>query len=111
MKQIFFKILLNFITFILIFALLLNVPAISFLQNLTPKVNLSPNLAYATGINPLPSVNGDIAGSIPGEFSVNEIGAATYHVPLSVPPGTASVVPQISLDYSSAIGGGHAGMG
>ena len=50
-------------------------------------------------------------GSITGNFSVSESGAASYSVPIAVPPGTAGMEPRLSLNYSSQGGNGIAGVG
>ena len=50
-------------------------------------------------------------GSIPGSFSVNPGGAATYSIPLAVPPGTAGMQPSLSLNYSNQDSNGLVGMG
>ena len=47
---------------------------------------LAPALARADG--PL---------IVPGSFAVGSTGAATYSVPIQVPPGTAGMVPALSL--------------
>ena len=44
-------------------------------------------------------------------FRVSESGAATYSVPISLPPGTAGVQPQVSINYSSQSGDGYMGRG
>lgn len=49
--------------------------------------------------------------SVPGQFSVAENGAATYSIPLQLPPGTAGMEPKISLNYNSMRGNGIVGMG
>lgn len=49
--------------------------------------------------------------SIPGKLSVNQLGAATYTVPLRVPPGTAGVIPQLEFAYDSQAANGLMGMG
>ena len=41
-------------------------------------------------------------GLTAGEFRVDESGAATYQLPLNLPQGTAGVVPQLGLSYSSS---------
>ncbi|WP_445358897.1 RHS repeat-associated core domain-containing protein [Microbulbifer sp. ANSA005] len=64
-----------------------------------------------------PQVNlGDLSisesiGALPGEFRVNEAGAATYSIPLSLPPGTAGVTPELALAYTSTAGNGIMGKG
>ena len=49
--------------------------------------------------------------TVPGDFSVSPIGAATYSIHVAAPPGTNGVVPQISLNYSSHGGNGVLGFG
>ena len=53
----------------------------------------------------------DAVAATPAEFRVDESGAATYSVPIFVVPGTAGVVPQLSLNYSSQGGYGPLGRG
>lgn len=52
-----------------------------------------------------------VAGHTPGEFSVSPSGAATYSIPIQVPPGVAGMVPNLSLNYSSQADMGIAGLG
>jgi len=49
--------------------------------------------------------------SLPGQFAVGPSGAATYTIPLKLPPGTAGVVPNLSLVYNSQGRNGLLGMG
>ena len=53
----------------------------------------------------------DPVGYLDGEFSVSPSGAATYNIPIAIPPGTAGVQPNISLSYNSQSGLGIAGQG
>jgi RHS repeat-associated protein len=48
---------------------------------------------------------------VPGKFDVNTMGAATYTIPIMVPPGTAGMKPDLSLDYSSNYADGPEGLG
>ncbi len=52
-----------------------------------------------------------LAGSVSGQFSVNQNGAATYTLPIQVPPGVTGMQPQLSLNYNSQDGHGLAGVG
>ena len=53
---------------------------------------------------------GAVVGSIPGQLDVSPTGAATYTVPIEVPPGIQGMQPNISLVYNSQSGNGIAGM-
>jgi len=52
-----------------------------------------------------------VAGTMPGQFAVNESGAATYRIPIQVPPGVAGMEPKLELAYNSQGGNGLLGMG
>ena len=51
------------------------------------------------------------AGSLPGSLDVGAGGDASYSIALAVPPGTAGLQPNLSLNYSSAGGNGVVGLG
>ena len=42
-----------------------------------------------------------LSGRLPGAVKVESSGAATYSIPISVPPGTAGVAPNLSFVYNS----------
>lgn len=71
-----------------------------------PTPSLPSHSLTAAQINDI-----DALSSLGGEFRVNEAGAATYTVPLSLPAGTAGVAPEITLFYSSQAGVGDMGLG
>lgn len=50
-------------------------------------------------------------GRMAGELAISSTGAATYLVPLEVPPGIKEVVPSLALSYNSQAGDGIAGWG
>jgi hypothetical protein len=50
-------------------------------------------------------------GSIPGSFDVSATGAATYSIPINIPPGISGVQPQLSVVYNSQGGNGTMGAG
>lgn len=52
-----------------------------------------------------------VAGELAGQFSVSENGAATYQIPIQIPPGVAGVEPKLELAYNSQGGNGSIGMG
>jgi RHS repeat-associated protein len=49
--------------------------------------------------------------TISGNLDVTSLGAATYHIPITVPKGVNGLQPNISLDYNSNGGNGIAGWG
>ncbi len=57
------------------------------------------------------NVGSPVAGTTPGQFSVNGNGAAEYIIPIEVPPGTNGVAPSLSVKYDSQRKNGLAGVG
>ena len=68
---------------------------------------LSVSLA---GLSPQ-AVAGTVAGATPGSFGVDQFGAATYSIPIQIPPGIAGMQPGLSLEYNSHSGNGLLGAG
>ena len=58
-----------------------------------------------------PHLSNADAGSFPGNLVVNPDGAASYSIPIDVPPGTGGLAPKLSLSYSSSRGNGIVGLG
>lgn len=50
-------------------------------------------------------------GRTPGQFQVSQTGAATYKVPLWMPPAPLGMQPSLAVEYSSANGNGVLGVG
>jgi hypothetical protein len=49
--------------------------------------------------------------TLPGKFDVTPTGAATYAIPVAVPPGTAGVAPALQIEFTSQRGDGILGVG
>ncbi|MGQ0652768.1 MAG: SpvB/TcaC N-terminal domain-containing protein, partial [Betaproteobacteria bacterium] len=52
-----------------------------------------------------------VAGFVSGSFQVAENGAASYSIPIQVPPGIGGLQPNLALVYNSHAGNGLMGMG
>lgn len=58
-----------------------------------------------------PMINAPFVGKINDNFEVNQNGLFNYEIPISVPPGTGGMTPQLSLSYTSTQGDGLLGSG
>ncbi|MCR6654669.1 MAG: hypothetical protein NVV63_02410 [Opitutus sp.] len=59
----------------------------------------------------IPLVRGEIAGTLGGDFSIDNHGAANYSIALLTPPGRAGIAPALSINYNSSGGNGPLGLG
>ncbi len=57
------------------------------------------------------SNNSNVVGTIPGQFSVDPSGAATYKIAIQVPPGVHGMQPDLAILYNSHAGNGDLGVG
>jgi RHS repeat-associated protein len=58
-----------------------------------------------------PNLTGGIAGTVSGAAAVGPDGSSQYRIELPVPPGTADVVPQLALQYTSKAPATLSGLG
>jgi hypothetical protein len=58
-----------------------------------------------------PNLSGGLSGTLPGSAAVGPDGSSQYHIDLPVPPGTAGIVPQIGLHYTSGAPAVMSGLG
>jgi RHS repeat-associated protein len=59
---------------------------------------------FGVGLSFSATASATVAAASKGDFGVSAMGAATYHMPLSLPPGVAGLQPHLSLDYGSTSG-------
>lgn len=81
------------------------------IQTGIPATPTSNTYAEPDGTITANPAEGGIVGSIPGQFSVNGNGAATYSIPIECPAGINGMKPSISLVYNSQSGDGPLGVG
>ncbi|TQV85534.1 RHS repeat-associated core domain-containing protein [Aliikangiella coralliicola] len=79
----------------------------------TAIMRSSPEAPPVPHVEPVPAIDSlsESVGSTFGEFRVDESGAASYSIPVSVPAGTAGVAPTLTLNYNSHGGNGVMGHG
>jgi hypothetical protein len=77
----------------------------------TPPVSVPDGTGGTRVIEPLePQATAEV-GAVDGRFSVSESGAATYTIPILVPPGRAGVEPSLRLMYDGSRSNGDLGLG
>jgi RHS repeat-associated protein len=80
---------------------------------------VKPDLSAYSGLPASPSPNppqeravgAAFSGALTGKLSVSADGAAIYSVPITLPPGIAGMVPNLSFTYNSYMGNGIMGQG
>jgi RHS repeat-associated protein len=75
--------------------------------DLAPYSQAPPNPTPQTP----PTPGSEFFGTLKGNLSVSSTGAATYAVPITIPPGVSGIAPNLSLVYTSQGGDGLAGQG
>jgi len=68
-------------------------------------------LLYACGVPMAAAADAAPPGTLTGQFLVSSIGAASYDIQLSVPPGTNGMEPQLGVQYNNLQADGVLGLG
>ncbi|RXG84820.1 FG-GAP-like repeat-containing protein [Bradyrhizobium zhanjiangense] len=75
-------------------------------------LSLLPESGSAQSLNGSPKTKTSASvGTVDGTFDVSLLGAATYTIPIKIPPGTAGTQPKLSLVYSSQAPATSMGLG
>ena len=80
-----------------------------------PSIQL-PATYQTAGTNGIPPVVRDVdysfpVGTTPSSYQPSHDGSLNYTVPISIPPGTMAITPNLSVVYSSGGGAGFLGLG
>jgi hypothetical protein len=88
-------------------------PTLALLLVLTSAALAQPATPPAPRIEPVGThdATSDTIGATPGDFRVDEGGAASYSLPIMSVPGTAGLSPKLSLDYNARGATGVLGTG